>query len=56
MCIVYSMPLSYEKNKTHIYKWRETNRAKLNEINVKSRMKKYYLERELKIFRRILLN
>ena len=29
------MPLSYEKNKPHIYKWRENNKDKQMELNNK---------------------
>lgn len=49
------MTVSYSQNKEHIYKWRNANRSKLNEINKKSTHKAYQLKRELKIFREILL-
>ena len=49
------MPLSYEKNKQHIYKWRDVNRLKLSEINKKSNKKRYILNKEFEIYRNILL-
>lgn len=56
-----------EKIKSSIYKWRENNKKEYNdymreivyirhaETIKEKRMKKYYLEKELRIFREILL-
>ena len=35
------MPLTYNQNKAHIYKWREANREKVNAYSAK-RMKESY--------------
>lgn len=49
------MPLEYSKNKKHIYKWREANKEKFNEKERMYRYRSYQLQRELRIFRKILL-
>lgn len=41
------MPLSYEKNKKHIYNWIEKNRDRHNELSRKSSIQSYYKKRYL---------
>ena len=41
------MPLSYEKNKVHIYAWIDKNREKHNELSRISTMKSYHKKRNL---------
>ena len=40
------MPLSYAKNKKHIYAWVEKNRDRQNEITLKSMRKKRMFDKE----------
>lgn len=40
------MPTSYAQNKEHIYKWRENNRNRFNELSAKN-MKKYRLKQKI---------
>jgi hypothetical protein len=41
------MAVTYEKNKTHIYKYVSNNREKINEINRKSMAKAYLYKKEV---------
>ncbi len=50
------MPLSYEKNKKHILKWRLANIDKFREINKKSKRKRDAWKRIQKEFFQILLS
>jgi hypothetical protein len=46
------MPLAYELNKKHIYKWRESNRERLNELSRNYQKQKYIIIKEyLKVCR-----
>jgi endonuclease YncB( thermonuclease family) len=49
------MPVSYQKNKAHIYKWREGNIDALRAVNRKSERKRQAWKREAKTFLNILL-
>jgi hypothetical protein len=42
------MPLSYVKNKKHIYAWVEKNKERKNEITLKCMRKKRMFEGEVK--------
>jgi hypothetical protein len=48
------MPLSYLQNKVHIYKWRDDNREKYNEVNKKFVRRGRAWKKEQLIFLRIL--
>jgi hypothetical protein len=50
------MGLSYEKNKIHIYKWRENNKEKKKELDRKHQMNRYNWIQETKRLRNILIN
>ena len=42
------MPLEYNKNKKHIYKWREANKEKFLEKERMYRLRAYYFKQEMK--------
>lgn len=44
------MPVSYQQNKQHIYKWRANNLARVRNTNMKS----YYWKKIQKVFLAIL--
>lgn len=50
------MPTSYEKNKSHIYAWRQKNTEQLLKINRKSSHKYYLWKRIQKEFLNILID
>ena len=50
------MPLTYSKNKVHIYKWVENNREKHNATVLKYKRRRKLFEEETKIFRNILID
>ena len=50
------MPLTYSKNKVHIYKWRQNNKEKHNEMSKIYQRKYDAWKRETKIFRNILID
>jgi hypothetical protein len=49
------MPLTYQKNKAHIYKYRVKNYARVLEINRKSKQKHDMWKKIQKVFFNILL-
>ena len=50
------MPLSYAKNKVHIYKYKETHLDKCREIDRLSKRRKYAWKKVSKEFLNILLD
>ena len=46
------MPVSYQQNKVHIYKWRASNLARVRTTNLKC----YYWKKISKIFLAILID
>ena len=48
------MPLSYVKNKKHIYAWVEKNKERKNEITLKCMRKKRMFENECKRLSKII--
>ena len=50
------MPTAYTKNKVHIYKWRDQNRATYRLLNNLHNQRYYLLKKEMKLFRNILID